>query len=182
MGLLKKRTPWEQAFREVWQQEQDFLRKYEMESESLLNRTLTHAVPEKLMGTLQGAFVKAFGLVFEKGSHGIAKVGNQENRCQIFQVNQYAVDLQENRKNLRAFSRAANRSGMGNALLCGGTGIGTVQKRPSPLSLLLLVGNNVKRLWNRAANPRSLSIRRNGNTVKYSPNRAFRPLSGSLGQ
>ena len=123
MGLLKKRTPWEQAFREVWQQEQDFLQKYEIPSESLLDRTLTHAVPEKLMGTLQGAFVKAFGVVFEKGSHGIAKVGNQENRCQIFQVNQYAVDLQENRKNLRAFSRAANRSGMGNTLICGGTGI-----------------------------------------------------------
>ena len=76
------------------------------------------------METLHAAFLKAFGLVFEKGTGVIAGAGRLEERQRTFQVNAYAADLREDRKALRAFSREAARAGRGNVLLSGAAGVG----------------------------------------------------------
>ena len=124
MGILTKRTPWEREFREVWKQEQKFLRRYETKRESPIGSAVEEIAPETLMRTLHSAFEKAFALVFEKGSGLIQKVSRQENRRQEQQVRRYALDLRENRKNLRAFSKAADRAGRSNVLLSGAAGVG----------------------------------------------------------
>jgi len=124
MGILKRKSPWEREYQEVWKQEQHFLKRYEMKPETVIDQKVAEIVPDKLMETLHGAFEKAFGVVFEKGNGVIQKASRQAERRQTYQVNAYAADLRENRKHLRAFSKAANRSGQGNALISGMAGIG----------------------------------------------------------
>ena len=124
MGILTKRTPWEQEFREVWKREQRFLRQYGEKRESPINSAIENIAPEKLLLTLHTAFEKAFAMVFEKGSGLIQKVGRQADRRQAYQVQEYALDLREDRKNLHAFSKTADRAGRGNVLLSGAAGVG----------------------------------------------------------
>lgn len=124
MGAVRKSDAWEKAYRAVWLREEKFLRRYAEPGWNALERKIEERVPEKLMETLHAAFVKAFGLVFEKGTGVIAGAGRLEERQRTFQVNAYAADLREDRKTLRAFSREAARAGRGNVLLSGAAGVG----------------------------------------------------------
>ena len=71
MGILNRLTPWEKEYRALWKQEQRFLERYRAEKPSLLNAKLQKVVPAGLQSTLETAFAKAFGLVFEKGQGAI---------------------------------------------------------------------------------------------------------------
>jgi len=124
MGILKKRSPWEREYREVWKREQKFLKRYEKKEESALHRKVEEIAPEGLLETLHLAFEKAFSMVFKKGSGLIHWAGRQPKRKQDYQMNEYAVNLQEDRKHLKAFSKAADRAGRGNVLLAGAAGVG----------------------------------------------------------
>lgn len=124
MGAVRTSGAWEKAYRAVWRREEKFLRRYEKPGRNALERKMEARVPEKLMETLHAAFVKAFGLVFEKGSGVIAGVGRLEERRRTFRVNAYAAELREDRKTLRAFSGEAARAGRGNVLLSGAAGMG----------------------------------------------------------
>lgn len=120
----KRPTPWEKEYRENWQQEQKFLRDHAEERVSSLDRKLDELAPEALSETLHAAFMKAFELVFQKGTGVISWAGRQKDRRMDAQIRQYKVDIRENRRNLRAFSRAAGRSGLGNTLAAGAAGAG----------------------------------------------------------
>lgn len=125
MGILKqKRSPWEREYQEVWRREQWFLRRYAEKRESVIDRKVEELAPEKLMETLHGAFEKAFALVFEKGTGVILKMGRQEKRQEDYQVQADAADFREDRENLKAFSKSANRTGFGNVAVSGAAGIG----------------------------------------------------------
>ena len=120
----KRPTPWEKEYRENWQQEQKFLRDHAEERVFSLDRKLDELAPEALSETLHAAFMKAFELVFQKGTGVISWAGRQKDRRMDAQIRQYKVDIRENRRNLRAFSRAAGRSGLGNTLAAGAAGAG----------------------------------------------------------
>ena len=120
----KRPTPWEKEYRENWQQEQKFLRDHAEERVSPRDRKLDELAPEALSETLHAAFMKAFELVFQKGTGVISWAGRQKDRRMDAQIRQYKVDIRENRRNLRAFSRAAGRSGLGNTLAAGAAGAG----------------------------------------------------------
>lgn len=124
MGFLKKDPPWERAYRKVWQKEEAFLCRYESQKESAMEKKLGEMVPENLVETLHAAFVKAFGVVFEKGTGPILKAGKIEEKREAFQIRRYAANLREDGKNLRSFSKAAAKAGRGNVLLSGAAGIG----------------------------------------------------------
>ena len=124
MGLLKKQTAWEKAYRKVWRQEEDFLAKYEAKEETKLEQKIGELAPDALVETLHSAFCKAFEVVFEKGTGYILKAANIEDRRVDYAKNACAVELKEDGKNLRAFSKAAGKAGAGNVLLSGAAGIG----------------------------------------------------------
>lgn len=123
MGILRKRTPWEREYLEVWRQEQWFLRRYDSAAPTAVDRAAARYAPEKLMETLHGAFVKAFEAVFEKGDDIIAEAGRLSRRHQTFLTQQSAAE-EESRASLRAFSKTAGRAGGGNVLLSGAAGVG----------------------------------------------------------
>ncbi|MDY3281391.1 EcsC family protein [Dysosmobacter sp.] len=120
----KQSTAWEKEYRENWRREQKFLRDHREARISPLDRKLDELAPEALSGTLHAAFVKAFEVVFQKGTGVIGRVGRRENRRMDAKIRQYKAELRENRRNLRAFSRAADRSGLGNTLAAGAAGAG----------------------------------------------------------
>ena len=119
MGPLKKQDPWVKEFQQVWRQEQKFLRRYARVPELRPGQMLEERAPQKLMETIHTAFVKAFGVVFDKGDSVIAKAGRQELRQEKFQVNRFATELREDKRSLRAFVKEADRAGRGNVLISG---------------------------------------------------------------
>lgn len=65
-------------------------------------------MPAKLNDTLNGAFFKAFELIFEKGTGIIEKTYQKEKKEQNYKIHEYAVEVRKNRSSLRAFGREAN--------------------------------------------------------------------------
>ena len=124
MGVLRKRSPWEREFQEVWRKEQWFLRRYDEKRDSVIERKISRIAPAKLTETLHTSFEKAFELVFEKGTGIIQKVGRQDARREDYREKETAADLNEDRANLKAFSRTANQAGLGNVAVSGVAGIG----------------------------------------------------------
>ena len=119
-----KRDAWEQEFRAVWRREERFLRQYECPPKSPLDQKVSELVPEKLIETLRAAFEKAVAVVFDKGSGVVIRENRRAEQQRTYQINAYAAHLQETRRSLRAFSKAADRAGRGSVLLGGAAGIG----------------------------------------------------------
>ena len=68
-----KITPREKEWSRLLKQEQTFLEKGTRKKDSKLNQILEDKVPEKLQGTLDAAFAKAFETIFEKGTGVLEK-------------------------------------------------------------------------------------------------------------
>lgn len=123
MPKQKRPTPWEKEWAAVLRQEQRYLNRYTQYKQPMLNRLLEGKVPPKLRDTLDGAFVKAFTLVFEKGTPLLERTFSPEEVAKRYQENQFSADLRRDRRSLRAFSRRAGRSGAINLTLSGVEGI-----------------------------------------------------------
>ena len=70
-----------------------------------MEQKLEEKIPEKLEETLNTAFIKAFDLVFEKGTGLIEKTYNKDQQKTDYQVREYAAGLKESRKAVKAFGR-----------------------------------------------------------------------------
>lgn len=124
MAFKKKKDPWEAEIQKLNKQEERFLKKRADKKETHLNQFLSEKVPEKLQKTLDTAFTKAFALFFEKGTGVIEKTYNRENMEKNFQINRYAAELKESKKELHMFSKNAANSGRKNMALSAVSGIG----------------------------------------------------------
>ena len=78
--MNKQQKIMERELSRLYKQERSFLEKRMEKKDSALNRLLAEKVPEKLQGTLDAAFAKAFALVFEKGTAVIEKSVNREEK------------------------------------------------------------------------------------------------------
>lgn len=124
MRLFDKRTPLQKEWEKLKEQEQRFLQKRSEKKDSVLNQKLEEKIPSKLQDTLDAAFAKAFALIFEKGTGVIEKTYQREKLEQDYQVRQYTMDVKQNTKSLRSFSKKARDTGAKNLLLSGASGIG----------------------------------------------------------
>ncbi len=124
MPLFQRKTPLEKEWLLLQKREASFLRRQEQKKENILTMKLSKKIPAKLQQTLDTAFYQAFALIFAKGTHIIEKTYKAEERKKNFQINDYADDVRQSRKSLRAFGKQANAAGTGNMLLSGAAGIG----------------------------------------------------------
>ncbi len=122
--ILVKITPREKEWRRLLKQEQAFLEKGTRKKDSKLNQILEDKVPEKLQGTLDAAFAKAFETIFEKGTGVLEKTYKKEELERQFKINSYAVELKEDKKSLRKFSRKTDTANTKNLLLSSVEGVG----------------------------------------------------------
>lgn len=124
MGAFQKKPPLQKEREDLEKRERRFLEKRMAKKESFLTQKLDGKVPEKLQTALNMAFAKAFQLIFEKGTGVIEKTYDRERITEDTMIRQYASEIRQNEKNLKAFSKAANRSSTKNILLSGSAGVG----------------------------------------------------------
>ena len=122
--MFQRKSPFEAEWEKLQKKEQKFLKAREEQKDSLLNQKLAEKVPPKLQGTLDKAFAKAFGMIFEKGTDIIEKTYKKEELQQTYKINEYANEVRQNRKSLKAFGKKAENSGRVNMLVSGAAGIG----------------------------------------------------------
>ncbi len=124
MVLGKREPAWEREWRLLIQKEEQFGKKQMAVKTSFINEKLEKVVPMALKEKLDLAFYKAFEVVFEKGTVVIEKTYSKSQAEQDYKVNEFAADLKQDRKSVRAFSRQAGTANMKNLLVSGVEGIG----------------------------------------------------------
>ncbi len=131
MGLFEKMPAVDKEWEKVLKQEKKFLEKRLEKKESILNQKLAEKIPKKLQDTLDTAFYKAFSMIFEKGTAVIEKTYNRETLEQDYKVQQYAVEIKQNKKAFRTLTQNASYSGVKNVatsslmgIVMGALGIG----------------------------------------------------------
>ena len=103
---MLRQNRWEKEWTILEKKELRYLeRQREEKKPSALRQKLEEKIPEKLEDTLNAAFVKAFDLVFEKGTGIIEKTYNKEQQKMDYQVREYAAGLKANRKTVKAPDR-----------------------------------------------------------------------------
>lgn len=120
----KRPAPVELEWEKVCRKEERWIEKRMTRKEPLLEKRLENLVPASLKETLDGAFCKAFRLIFDKGGGVVEKTLQKEKRQQDFLINQYANEIRQSRRSLRAFSKKAASSGRKNLFISGASGVG----------------------------------------------------------
>ena len=106
-----RQNRWEKEWTALGKKEARYLmRRREEKTSSALQQKLEEKIPEKLEETLNTAFIKAFDLVFEKGTGLIEKTYNKDQQKTDYQVREYAAGLKESRKTVKAFVCGAGLS------------------------------------------------------------------------
>lgn len=122
--MFQKKSPLEQEWEKLQKKEQKFLKAREQKKDSVLNQKLAEKVPAKLQSTLDKAFAKAFGMIFEKGTGIIEKTYKKEELKKNFKINEFTNEVRQSRKSLKAFGKKAEGSGAVNLLVSGAAGVG----------------------------------------------------------
>ena len=120
-----RQNRWEKEWTALEKKEARYLmRRREEKTSSALQQKLEEKIPEKLEETLNTAFIKAFDLVFEKGTGLIEKTYNKDQQKTDYQVREYAAGLKESRKTVKAFGRQSQGTRMKNLMISGVEGVG----------------------------------------------------------
>ena len=122
--MFQKKTPYQKEWEKFVKKEQKYLDKQKEKKESFLNQKLEEKIPEKLQGTLDTAFAKAFHLIFEKGTAVIEKTYRKEEIEKQYQINEFTNQVRQDKKSLRTFSKNAKSSRTKNLVVSGAAGIG----------------------------------------------------------
>ena len=122
--FFKKKTPYEKEMAALLKKERRFMNNRAKKRESFINRQLSKIVPKKLQSTIDAAFAKAFGLIFEKGTKYIEKTYNKNGLEIDYMENRYIDSLRDSKSSMRRFSKKAKAAGNVNLLLSGAAGVG----------------------------------------------------------
>lgn len=118
-----KKNLWDKEWKDLIRKEEKYRYKNEVAHESVLGK-LQKIVPKGLQDKLDTAFVKAFQLIFEKGSAVIEKTYDKEKRQAEYKVREYAANIREDKQNVRAFRKKAGGYAAKNLMLSSAEGIG----------------------------------------------------------
>ena len=93
MPQKKAVTPWEKEFARLERRRRAYQARHARPPESRLDRALEDKVPPKLREALNSAFVKAFDLVFQRGTGLLERTFDAEAARQQFEIDQFAAQL-----------------------------------------------------------------------------------------
>ncbi len=152
MQFPKFRTPLQKEWDKLIKQEASFLSKKAQKQQSKLNALLESKVPENLQSTLDKAFAKAFGLVFEKGTGVIEKTYSKDKAEEKFAVNSIlAAKKKPSRKSLKNFDKEAGKSSGLNLAVSTAAGVGLGVLGIGIPDIVLFVSLQLKSLYQIAA-------------------------------
>ena len=121
---MGKRRPWQDEWKDMRRQERGYIRKYRKNISAVPNRFLSEKIPDGLSDTLEKAFVKAFEVVFTRGSGIIGKMIAKDRIEGKFSFNQRNAEDNGDCVSLRAFGHDARSSGNINLIFSGVEGLG----------------------------------------------------------
>ncbi len=99
------------------------LAKRRNKKESAINKFLADKIPEKLQGTINAAFSKAFSLIFDKGTPIIEMTYKKDELVKDFQIDLYSARIRGTKKSLKKLSNKADIAGGINLAVSGASGI-----------------------------------------------------------
>lgn len=85
---------------------------------------LTDKIPEKVCLSLEAAFGKAFGIVFEKGTAVIEKTYNRQKIEEDYQIRDFSVQIKGGRKQIKSFGKSVRSANLCNLIFTTAEGIG----------------------------------------------------------
>ena len=118
-----KRNVWQKEWDDLNRKQETYILKNSRPRSSQLAR-LQNYVPDGLQHTLDTAFVKAFQLIFEKGTGIIEKTYDKQKREDDYKIAEFTAGLRENKKHVRAFRRQAGKYARRNLILSAAEGVG----------------------------------------------------------
>lgn len=118
-----RKTPLEKEWQAFLKKEQQFITSKQQSSVNVYS-ALDKYIPTKLQETLNLAFFKGFQTIFEKGDCVLNKILSEQQHTDEYRANEYSVFANQNKKNIKAFSKKANHTNSGNMLLSGVEGVG----------------------------------------------------------
>ena len=119
-----KRNDWQKEWAATLARERAYLRKNARKQESPLDRALEARIPPALQSTLDGAFCKAFSLIFEKGAGVIEHTYRRKKKMAGAAARHAAAAEKGDRAALRAFSSDASLAAGKNLAFSGVEGVG----------------------------------------------------------
>lgn len=118
------KDPLEQEWLKLEKQEQKFVNERIKDKPSVINEKIDKHLPEKLRGTLNSAFNKAFGIIFKKGTGIIEKTYDREQYEMDYKINEYAYELKSDKKRLKGFAKKAGGAKKKNMAISCASGVG----------------------------------------------------------
>ncbi len=118
------KTPLERELSKLNRQELRFKSRWVETQKPGFTKVLENKVPDKLQRTLDKAFVKAFSVLFNKGTGVLEKTYHKDELQKTYQVQKYESDLRRDYKSLKKFSQGAVNTELANTLMSGVSGIG----------------------------------------------------------
>ena len=101
--MFQRKRALDIEWEKLQKREKRFLSARENQKESFINQKLEEKVPTKLQETLDKAFAKAFGLIFEKGTGVIEKTFRPEEMKKdfIFYQVSYLLMLEKEQRTIK---------------------------------------------------------------------------------
>lgn len=119
------RFSWENEWRLQNLKEETFLVRHVMDKTPKWVKLVEKKVPDSLQNTLETAFNKAFGAVFENGAGIIEKTYRKDKQIQQYEFNQNKLDTEGfNGKSVRKFEKQAKKTVVKNLAISSVEGIG----------------------------------------------------------
>lgn len=121
---MKNLTAHQKDWHRICAEEEKFLKKVNSGKKMYISRTLDEKIPEKLRSSIDTAFLKAFSLIFEKGTDIIEKTYDKKRLERDFRILLHADRCFRDEKSLKNITSPAKRSGYINLFVSGASGIG----------------------------------------------------------
>lgn len=118
-----KQNLWEKEWDDLIRREAQYRDKNREQRVDALAK-LQRFVPDGLQSKLDMAFMKAFQLIFEKGTAVIEKTYDKQRRQDDYQIAEFAAELRENKRHVRAFHKQAKKYARRNLVVSSAEGIG----------------------------------------------------------
>ena len=123
------------------------LRKKAKTIDSTYKDKLIEKIPDGLNKTLQAAFSKAFGIIFQHGIGIIEKSYNKEDIAANYDIQNFAIERKSNRRELRKLKKSASKSDFLNMSLTTVEGIGLGALGIGLPDIVLFIGMVLKGIY-----------------------------------
>lgn len=122
--IERKKAAVRKELESLRRQEQRMAKKAVQEKADGVAKRLEEKIPERIYHTLEKAFCKAFGLIFEKGTQIIEKSYQKETLQEGYAVQNFSAEVRGTRREMRRMKKSADLAGLGNLAMTTVEGVG----------------------------------------------------------